>query len=691
MKEKQPKIWAGLLMLCLMVVLLPVSKFLVNFYGQYIYDLVTIVPTEKQNPISQGNEIWVEGYSVGGIKYDINIESVYSGAWLEHAEMLGWRNYNQEANTTQSITLKIPRVKGTKLVFQGNIWRGMAEVTCNDVTQVVDCYRNTTSEEMVSIEVGSADGFGWTILFYLVQYGSLVGMTFGMMIILRKLYSWMINKMSERQISIFADCVFLAALVPVVVYFLAMLSISSTPFSPDYFGADAAVFNVVADTWLNGGIPYRDAFDHKGPLLFAVYALGRKLDTVCGVFVLQCIALYASLVIAYLIGRKFRNRIWGIIAVVFTLFCFIPIIDEGALSEEFNLPFLMLSMYSFVTYMLQIKQTGTVEHKPISAAIHGIAFGVSTYMRLTNGIVVCCQVFCIVVYLLLHKKIRNLFENACGFLCGFGIVILPVMLYFMYHNALYDMLWGTLLYNLQYAGAEVHHTKEQLLQIGSYLIPVFVAMAVAVEQKTFVRNTIWFSGVVLTLWMLKSQLYPHYYIICLPFASLAVGLLSLKSAEPFLWNRYRLVYYFCTALVLTTMVCNSYRFINERIGWTNALRYNTSDDPYETIVKEQCEEISLEDRDKVIGYNLDSTWYLHAGIQPCYKYFTMHDWQGSHSPKLVEENISLFQSLEAKWIIVGFSGIGQEEIAEIINTSYQLVRSDRLENGKLSMYLRVDN
>lgn len=670
--------------LCFLI-LFPASKALVKEYAHTFYDQVVITPLEQRSSLSEGSEIWLESVCAGGMRFDIDQGFIADGVWVEEAGKIGWRYYDQTPGMTKSLVVKVPHAHTQSIILQGNVWRGLAEISANGRTQIIDCYRDTCGTEQVVVELFPAGNIGDTVLLWLIQYVPLICMCLLVTWFVIKLWDKAKACLSERQIQIVGISLFFAALVPTVIVYLAKLSVSSTPYSPTYFGVDAAVFDVVADTWLNGGIPYRDAFDHKGPILYIVYSVGRYINPVWGVFVIQCIALYITLVISYLIGKLFRNRFSGICSVILTLLCFTLVIDEGALTEEFNLPFLMLSMYCFVKYVLHLKQRKTVEHKPIYAFVYGLTFAVSLYLRVTNAIAVCCFVFCIVVLLLIKREFVNLLHNAAAFLGGFGIVVIPIAIYFLCHGALYDMLWGTILFNLQYAAAEVTFTPQQIYMAVLYLAPVFISAALALECPGFMRYSILFSGGCLVFWMLKSQMYPHYYIICLPFVPLAVGLILKKPNHPH--NKYHIVCTVAAVIVCIPLTIEAYQFAQARTGWINVLHNQGSKNQYAEVVEEECALIPEEDRNQVIGYNLDAQWYTFAGITPCYRYFTMQDWQGSHSPGMVQENIELYQSLEAKWIIVGKDGVGEPEISKVIDTYYHFVRSDFIEDGQY--YLRV--
>ena len=43
------------------------------------------------------------------------------------------------------------------------------------------------------------------------------------------------------------------------------------------FGRDQGIFAYIGQTILHGGVPYRDAWDHKTPGLYGVYALAFAL------------------------------------------------------------------------------------------------------------------------------------------------------------------------------------------------------------------------------------------------------------------------------------------------------------------------------------------------------------------------------------------------------------------------------
>lgn len=70
---------------------------------------------------------------------------------------------------------------------------------------------------------------------------------------------------------------------------------------------DSAWFLTCGRAWVNGLLPYADFSDSKGPLLWAIYAVGYVLNrhSYVGVFWLSCAAWAFTLVAAYKTARLY--------------------------------------------------------------------------------------------------------------------------------------------------------------------------------------------------------------------------------------------------------------------------------------------------------------------------------------------------------------------------------------------------
>ena len=71
--------------------------------------------------------------------------------------------------------------------------------------------------------------------------------------------------------------------------------------------------------------------------------------------------------------------------------------------------------------------------------------------RVTNSVLTGAGVLVISIILLLQKQYLNLFWNALGFLLGFAAVFAPFALYFTWKNCFQEFIYGTFIYNFEYA------------------------------------------------------------------------------------------------------------------------------------------------------------------------------------------------------------------------------------------------
>ncbi len=74
-----------------------------------------------------------------------------------------------------------------------------------------------------------------------------------------------------------------------------------------HYGRDQAIYSVVARTMLDGGAPYKDAWDFKPPGIFFVYALARSLfgGSVHSIRILEGLVLLSGIGAFAILSRRF--------------------------------------------------------------------------------------------------------------------------------------------------------------------------------------------------------------------------------------------------------------------------------------------------------------------------------------------------------------------------------------------------
>lgn len=104
--------------------------------------------------------------------------------------------------------------------------------------------------------------------------------------------------------------------LPVLAIIFLLFESPYTSILNPYYGYDSAVFMVVGKGWSKGLVPYRDLFDHKGPFLYLMNALGFSIyDGKLGVLIIQTIFMTATLFLIYKIGRLYLKKVWSWIIV----------------------------------------------------------------------------------------------------------------------------------------------------------------------------------------------------------------------------------------------------------------------------------------------------------------------------------------------------------------------------------------
>lgn len=304
--------------------------------------------------------------------------------------------------------------------------------------------------------------------------------------------------------------------------FLILFSFSTSPLYLNE-GMDSAVFKTMGQAILQGKIPYADIFDHKGPLLYFINALGQKMiPGRVGILLLQTLSLGVSLFFLYKTARLMTSRIGSFIAVGAVLILFIGLITDGNLSEEWMLPFLSLSFFLSVRHLI----VGFDSRLPGRDAFFlGFCFGAIFLLRPNDAVSFVGGLMAGLMLLELYKKRYTAFlNNTLWFSFGVAVTILPFFLYFFCHDALHDFWFGLVGFNASYSGG----VKELILSCVSKgklsLSLIFLSVLTVVYNSSHRRLLIILGPVSLFAFGLMGiRLYAHYYITILPLFCILVS------------------------------------------------------------------------------------------------------------------------------------------------------------------------
>ena len=343
------------------------------------------------------------------------------------------------------------------------------------------------------------------------------------------------------------------------VIFVLIFSASTSPLYPNYFGGDSAVFRVIGKYWCSGIIPYINLFDHKGPFIHFVNMLGEWTHCLWGI---QVVFLFITLLGIWKITKHYSAMSSNTRKSVtfLTLLYFIIFYSEGNMTEEYCLPFLTWSIAAQIEWL----KTGAKEHNKNNAFLYGITFSVCLLTRVTNVVVCATGILVIIVVLICRGLWKNLINNFVAGIIGTLVVMLPFCVYFSAKGCFYDMLYGTIIYNFEYATAETSRffadmTIESLL-IGGVTYFIFIAMFLLGLYKVMHGKL---DGAYMLLMTVATcyvcvfgHSYVHYAMIALPMFPILFGELYQIVRE-------------CWAKRIALLIIAAYTII--ALGWNGHL------------------------------------------------------------------------------------------------------------------------
>lgn len=435
--------------------------------------------------------------------------------------------------------------------------------------------------------------------------------------------------------------------------FLGVLFFSETT-SPLYhdWGYDSAMFQTIGKYWAEGTLPYTGLFDHKGPIIFLINAAGYALAGRTGVFALQVVFLAASEWLAY---RMLRPRFSRAVALGAALL--LPVVlaanwSEGNTTEEYILPLLFASYSYIYIYIDGIYKNNCVEHKPRYAFLYGVCFAFALMTRVTNALGVCVGVAIITVLLAVRGRWRNLAANAAAFIAGAAVLIVPLCVYFAAHGALYDMWYGTLLFNLDYSaasGTEISGLVSLLVllrrNIAGWCLIFAAAWGLVFKKRGRGASAFWLAVAgVNTLFIYTLNDYAHYGIVLLPFAYLALCELASPELKEGAAKLSRALAVAMAAVVLISCAAKIYK--DKTVVYPPQSREEYGDD-YMPLL----DMIPDDERDSFIAMDCPRRLYLKSDLKPAFRFFTLQQWMSVNSADFAAMLHDEFAESRVRWVL----------------------------------------
>ena len=482
--------------------------------------------------------------------------------------------------------------------------------------------------------------------------------------------------------------------------FLLRFSYSTSFLWPGYCGYDSAIFQTIGKYWAEGSVPYRDLFDHKGPLIFFIDMVGYWIHGRAGILVPQTVSLAASLFFLYKLGRVYLPRPGAAAAAGVALVYLARTFDEGNMTEEYALPFLAASLWLAAAWCERSKQDPAAPHPWRYAAVYGLSFGAILLLRVTSAVSICCFVLVIALWTLAKKQWAVLWKNAAAFLGGFAAVTLPFCVYFALYGALGQMIYGTIGYNLLYAtefslteyyGGSPWASATFRRTVFDFGAPVLLLAVLALVRilRAPRRPLGWaclLTAGLNTYLLFSNRPYLHYFMIVAPLVPLCLGLAWQ------LWTEDKAAGKRAAGLLALALTGAYLASLAVRLpAWQRdsfMARYPNEVADYNNIARSMAAVIPADERDSVLAWEVDAQWYLATDIRPCQNYFIHQEWQSASDPAMAAEQARRLEEDPPAWLAVG--NASNEQVADLIAREYTAVSSkaEFYEFGGYTLYRR---
>lgn len=471
---------------------------------------------------------------------------------------------------------------------------------------------------------------------------------------------------------------------------------------------DQDFFQLTGKVWAEGGVPYRDIWDQKGPFIFFVNMLGWKLTgNGTGIVIIECLFLLATMALLWLmisaISTEYGQRIaigkkndessagQGQSAITNSLIMWVCILwiaiclpGSWNMTELFCLPFLAASAWLTLRSLYAYQSQSDLDswHIPTGwAYVHGLAFGVCFMTRLSNAAGVCVSVLVLTVLLIMRRRWTNLGLCVLGFAAGTATFFVPFAVYFAYHGVFGEFMYGTVLYNLQYANglsasANLPGVTTLLLVFmvpGAMLLAGLAQMmrerSIHPDAVLMVGCSVVFSALFFQMFAIQTGSYLHYTII--DVALLPMVLVPLAG---FIRNQYARI----AALICIAAVLLGYAGLRTRqvMTWPNYDNFWVS-------------ELVQQSQGSIAFYNMNSLAYTTNDVAPAYPYAAFQDWQAEFSDDMRNKIVDSYTQPRTKLLVVQQYGDLTPVIQHTLDSRYRLVDTVSDQSGTYTIYQRL--
>lgn len=425
---------------------------------------------------------------------------------------------------------------------------------------------------------------------------------------------------------------------------LTLCSFNTSPLNP-FYGGDSTIYTVLGRMTAQGALPYTEVYDHKGPLVFYLHALGSLTGQgKGGMLLLQSLALAASMLLTYRICRLWAGAVKSLAGLAMFAAVYAACLWGGDMTEEYCLPLALLPSYLILRDLMRGKSLAEL---PLSSALAaGLGIGLTAFLRLNNAAPLCGVLTGLVACLRERRDVLCLLRYAAVTMVGCVLAALPFVLFFAANDALQAMIAGTFSHNYNYAlGNMAERSLAGTLAVAGKLaaLPLFLLFLWRGRQRiTAPRGAVAATAGFVVLSLLLPACGPessHYFITAAPAIGLTLSFSPTRRLFPLLLTVGILLLPFASDIAHLLAGFRRYNIIRNYRDEVNATQLIVS-------------HIPAEERNNVWACDAHAAIYVYGNLLPCFRYFTLQSSHARHNPEIAPAIARMMEEHPPRWIIV---------------------------------------
>ena len=460
-----------------------------------------------------------------------------------------------------------------------------------------------------------------------------------------------------------------------LIFFCSKMS----PLYPINEWSDINLYFNIGKAIIDGKIPYTDAFDHKGPLIFFIYSIGALISdsSFFGMYLIESIGWAIMIVFAYLTARLYLDKIYAFIVALIFPVLMLSHTSQGGSAEEFIAIAQVVSLYFFIRYF----KDDTSVHKPKHMLIHGLMSSVALLIKINLVIFWFFPLLAVFVNLVLKKEYKNLLQNMVAYILGILIIVLPICIYFIANGALTEAWNIYIVLNKNYAViGSLGQTIENI--VGRFYIWIrfetFEFLIILVGAICFpvrhIGNKWGRIGIILSFFALFAAIFSSpkyvfyysipYYIYALPGCVALCRFISIPATK---------TAYVLSFILILTLGIKQQNFFGMQIS-----ELVRSEKP--TGVAFQFGEIVKKEKDPTLlnlGLDEGNAVFTVANLIPTVKYFISPNLPYDSYPQMRGEQTRYIENREVQFVILAEKALNYDYFYKLpsLNESYTIVDS----------------